>query len=312
MNNSLNLGGSLQGTIDNMLTGSVAGEISFAGGTPPVIQEKNIIANGTYTAPSGVDGFSPVVVNVPSKIEGTLIATENGTFTPEDSNHVWNEAIINVPERQPVIQEKSITANGTYAAPSGVDGFSPVVVNVPQPIDTQLSVTQNGVYIPAEGYKYSRVEVNVPSESIYFEPLTPASMQAYRESAMSYTQDVSTHKIDFVWNGGGSVGCSLNGVYNLRGFNSIEINVDEIGSCYSNGSYDRFNFNVGITSEIFNTFVLLNYNTQNKLIDYAIARYSEYYGQSFHDTIEIPADTDCYLYIACNGVNAEGVQIKII
>ena len=187
-----------------------------------------------------------------------------------------------------------------------------MVVNVPQPIDTQLNVTQNGIYTPSEGYKYSRVEVNVPTAPTYFEPLTPATMKTYKESSMSYTQDISTHKIDFVWNGTGNVGCSLNGVYNLRGFSSIDISVDEIGSCYGSGSYDRFNFNVGLTTEIFNTFVLLGYNTQNKLVDYSMARYSEYYGQSFHDTIDIPPDTDCYLYIACSGVNAEGVQVKIL
>lgn len=165
MSNSLNLGGSLQGTIDNMLTGNVAGNISFAGGTPPVIQEKNITANGTYAAPSGVDGFSPVVVNVPSKIEGTLIATENGTFTPEDTNHVWNEAIIEVPERIPVIQEKNITANGIYTVPSGVDGYSPINVSVPipEPNLTQLEATSNGTYLPQLGYAgFDEVIVNVP------------------------------------------------------------------------------------------------------------------------------------------------------
>ena len=41
-------------------------------------------------------------------------------------------AIDNIPTgRTPVIESKSITANGTYTAPTGVDGFSPVVVNVP-------------------------------------------------------------------------------------------------------------------------------------------------------------------------------------
>ena len=35
-------------------------------GRTPVIESKNISSNGTYTAPTGVDGFSPVIVNVPS------------------------------------------------------------------------------------------------------------------------------------------------------------------------------------------------------------------------------------------------------
>jgi hypothetical protein len=63
----------------------------------PVIEPKNITVNDTYTAPEGVDGFSPVTVNV-----------------------------------QPVIEPKNITVNDTYTAPEGVDGFSPVTVNIPQ------------------------------------------------------------------------------------------------------------------------------------------------------------------------------------
>lgn len=37
---------------------------SISGGSEPVIQALSVTANGTYTAPSGVDGYSPVVVNV--------------------------------------------------------------------------------------------------------------------------------------------------------------------------------------------------------------------------------------------------------
>ena len=76
------------------------------GGRIPVIEPKNITANGTYTAPEGVDGFSPVTVNVPAS--------------------------------QPVIEAKNITANGTYTAPEGVDGYSPVTVNVPLPQNAYL------------------------------------------------------------------------------------------------------------------------------------------------------------------------------
>lgn len=35
-------------------------------GSDPVIQPLSVTANGTYTAPEGVDGYSPVTVNVPS------------------------------------------------------------------------------------------------------------------------------------------------------------------------------------------------------------------------------------------------------
>ena len=80
---------------------NLIGVLSTGGsGRLPVIEPKAITANGTYTAPEGVDGYSPVTVNVPAS--------------------------------QPVIEAKNITANGTYTAPEGVDGYSPVSVNVPQ------------------------------------------------------------------------------------------------------------------------------------------------------------------------------------
>lgn len=77
---------------DRIINGSSAGQEA-------VIQSLSIAANGTYTAPSGIDGYSPVVVNVP--------------------------------ERVPVVESIDITANGTYTPNEGVDGFNNVVVNVP-------------------------------------------------------------------------------------------------------------------------------------------------------------------------------------
>ena len=69
-----------------------------------VIEPLEIDANGTYTAPAHIDGYSPIVVNVP---------------IPE-------------PEvKEPVIEELTITENGTYEVPADVDGFGPVIVNVP-------------------------------------------------------------------------------------------------------------------------------------------------------------------------------------
>jgi hypothetical protein len=43
----------------------VARSVQWGGGAP-VVQPLSVTANGTYTAPTGVDGYSPVTVNVPS------------------------------------------------------------------------------------------------------------------------------------------------------------------------------------------------------------------------------------------------------
>lgn len=64
----------------------------------PVIEPLNVTQNGVYTTPVGVNGFSPVAVNVPS------------------------------PEIK--LQEKTITENGEYTADSGFDGLGKVMVEV--------------------------------------------------------------------------------------------------------------------------------------------------------------------------------------
>jgi len=114
---------------------NLIGVLSTGGsGRLPVIEPKNITANGTYTAPEGVDGYSPVTVNVPTTrpvIEPKNI-TANGTYTAPEGVDGYSPVTVNVPASQPVIEAKNITANGTYTAPEGVDGYSPVTVNVPQ------------------------------------------------------------------------------------------------------------------------------------------------------------------------------------
>ena len=63
-----------------------------------VIQPLEISENGTYTAPAGVDGYNPVVVDVPA------------------------------PEIK--LQDKTITENGEYTADAGFDGLGKVTVEV--------------------------------------------------------------------------------------------------------------------------------------------------------------------------------------
>lgn len=60
------------------------------------IKSLTITQNGQYNAPAGIDGYNPVIVNVPKNI-----------------------------------QSITITRNGTYTAPAGVDGYNPVIVDNP-------------------------------------------------------------------------------------------------------------------------------------------------------------------------------------
>lgn len=92
-------------------------------GTAPVIQPLNVTENATYIAPTGVDGYSPVVVNVPSK--------------------------------EPVTEELNVTSNGTYTPGSGVDGYSKVTVNVPTGGNTDME--DNLIKGTATNYSNHRV-----------------------------------------------------------------------------------------------------------------------------------------------------------
>lgn len=72
----------------------IAGEDS----ADPILQDKTVTENGTYTADSGYDGLGTVTVDVP---------------TPE-----------------PNLQEKTVTVNGEVTPDAGYDGLSKVTVNV--------------------------------------------------------------------------------------------------------------------------------------------------------------------------------------
>lgn len=71
----------------------------------------------------------------------------------------------------PVIESKSITENGTYTAPTGVDGYSPIMVSVQPNLQSKIA-TENGMVIPDTGYDgLSSVVVNTSGRA--WVPITP-------------------------------------------------------------------------------------------------------------------------------------------
>ena len=137
------------------------------GGKSAVIEGLTITSNGTYTAGAGVDGYSPVEVDVPAPefVTETLSVSANGTYTPSEGIDGYSQVNVNVPATQFITETLSVSANGTYTPSEGVDGYSQVNVNVPIPqfVTEPLNVSANGTYTPSEGIDgYSQVVVDVP------------------------------------------------------------------------------------------------------------------------------------------------------
>lgn len=114
---------------------------------PPKMQEKAITANGEYTPDEGYDGFSKVIVNVPTgggdpvqpeppEMQEKTI-TENGAYSPDEGYDGFNKVIVNVPIPPGFVKPtgtKTLTANGTH----NVSGYESVIVNVPTGADSPV------------------------------------------------------------------------------------------------------------------------------------------------------------------------------
>ena len=62
----------------------------------------------------------------------TKYITENGKYiAADDGCDGYSEVYVDVPSDPPVIQSLTVTRNGVYTAPEGVDGYNPVIVNSP-------------------------------------------------------------------------------------------------------------------------------------------------------------------------------------
>jgi len=166
---------------------------------PPVLQDKEITANGEYTPDGGFDGFRRVTVDVenaptlqekiayPATSQQAIVADagydgiskvtiepvrlqdktvrRNGQVIPDMGFMGMDTVTVDV---QPVLQDKTINVNGSgrveVIADSGYDGLEKVTVNasVPQPMLQTKKVTKNGEVIPDSGYDgLSRVTVDV-------------------------------------------------------------------------------------------------------------------------------------------------------
>ena len=103
----------------------------------------------------------------------SISITTNGNYTqlPDTGYDAMSQVSIsvNVPSSLPVLQDKTITENGSYTADQNYDGLGTVIVNVAGgTINNQdKTVTQNGTYTADTGYTgLGEITVNVPQNGV--------------------------------------------------------------------------------------------------------------------------------------------------
>ena len=94
---------------------------------------------------------------------------------------------------EPAIEPLAVTKNGTYTAPEGVDGYSPITVDVPVPDgyivpSGELEVTENGIHDVTE---YATVNVNVAAsgDTSAEDRLLKGTLTEYRNDRITSIRD---------------------------------------------------------------------------------------------------------------------------
>lgn len=172
--------------------------VDLQGGSEPIIESLSITENGTYTPEQGVDGFSPVIVDVP---------------TP-----------------QPVLQGLNVTENGTYTPEEGIDGFNQVVVDVP-PVEPTTKVVSEFDFSVSEYDLIRSINPTDPS------PEHKALMNIYKYNA-SYDSQNGV----ITWNNGYG---NIEPVYSFEPFKDYDIDI-EMGNVSSSESGERQFLGIGL------------------------------------------------------------------
>ena len=140
------------------------------------------------------------------------LETEIGNIDGEvaTQSNLLDQAVAALAEKtaaggDPVIEPLEITENGTYTAPDGVDGYSPVSVNVPIPDgyiqpSGELEVTENGVHDVAE---YATINVAIAASGGLPEGVSKIASGLYQPTSDKTTAVDIAHglgvKPDFCW-----------------------------------------------------------------------------------------------------------------
>ena len=94
------------------------------------IVSATLTENGTYLPSEDAIGFGPVTVAVPGPVLSELEVIKNGEYKVPNGIDGYDVVKVNVPIREYVSKSLKVEENGIYTPTEGVDGFSSVEVNI--------------------------------------------------------------------------------------------------------------------------------------------------------------------------------------
>ena len=120
---------------------------------------------------------------------GTLTISENGEYNV----YSYASASVNVPSPQFVTESLSVSANGTYTPGEGVDGYSRVVVDVPQSVTgfTEKEVTE-GIKVVNLSNSASYVHPFVFEKDNYLQTVNLPNCTSVGEAAFANCDNLKT------------------------------------------------------------------------------------------------------------------------
>lgn len=130
------------------------------GGSTPTINSLSVTENGTYTAPTGVDGYSPVTVNVPQGVTPTgtkqISITQNGTTTEDVTNYASAEITVNVPSSSGVYDLNGDTFFELFDQYATEKQMKKIDLSFSSDVTSNYTVQHNLGYVPTEALLYPK------------------------------------------------------------------------------------------------------------------------------------------------------------
>ena len=125
----------------------------------------------------------------PEPITVPISITENGEYDPPDGVDGFSHVAVDVPSEEPTIEPLMIVQNGTYTPPLGVDGYSPITVQVPGSSSRLPQEYQEVDYLEATGTQYIDTDITevtgIDIKFSYRNNLNDTSIYGARDSSSS-------------------------------------------------------------------------------------------------------------------------------